>query len=420
MLKFFSILTVILIFSLFFALFALINNSWNRIRLKNSSSYLEYGLWLLCSNDQQIFSSFIFNPRNCLPFNQKYEEKRIFSNFMDDNFILDLEPELMGFVQRFYLIGTCFLFLSTLTTISILIFLTIKFDDPKFYLDSIDKLTISTKRKHFSQTTLIYSHIKIFSRILLVYLFVEFILRLVAFLVFTFVSDHYLKLLIQKSYGPSNYSSIMQEKMEILTNQKSWSYWLCLASLVLSFICQVLVLMNEIINYMILEIDTRQNKLKNLTKSNIMFIDGRTNSQVTVRSNLLSIEPIEVSDDLLAKCDYNIDKIPKLDSKLFFIDNEYLRFYGKNSDQKFNANSQLSGKKIFDSVEKLEKSILIDSDSQLDRLENMLNELYLSSVNNTLRSEYRDLRIYSKLQNLSLKRKPSIVSLPNLNSDKSV
>ncbi|RNA16471.1 hypothetical protein BpHYR1_032595 [Brachionus plicatilis] len=420
MFKLFSILTVTLVLSLFLGLFSLITNSWNRIKLNNSSAYLEYGLWLLCPNDHYIFSSFIFDQKNCIQFNQKYVDKNVLSAFMQDKSIVDLEPGFMDFVQIFYLIGTCFLFLSTLITISILVYLAIKFDDPDFYLDRCDKFGMFTNQapqdKLFTQSILEFSLVKIHLRILLVYLFIEFILRLVAVLVFTISSEQYLDLVAQKSYLAD---LVMERNLQKFTNQKSCSYWLCLVSIFLSFLCQILVLVYQIVNYLKEECHSKRTRVNSSIKSNIMLVKEKKNCHVMTRSNLLSIEPIEVSEDLLSKCDYNLGKTPTLASKLFFIDNDHLRYYNRDSVDRPGSNSSLSQNRLFESVKNLEQSILLDSDNQLNyitKLENMLNDLYSASAKNTLRSENLDFKIFLKSQSENLRPTVSTVSLPNLNA----
>lgn len=416
MFRFFSILTVLLVLSLFLGLFSLISNCWNKIRIKNTSSYLEYGLWLLCPKDNQLFSSFIFNHKNCLQFNQNIKKNNILSHYLQMKLIKDVEPDFMDTVQIFYLIGTCFLFLGTMITISNLIYSAIKFNDPNFLkFDTSEKIGLSLfsyqspKAILLTRSALKFSLVKINLRILLAFLFMEFIMRLVAFLVFTFSSEQYLNLIVEKSLS-------VQIKKN-LTNEKSWSYWICLVSIFLSFTSQTFVLINQIYYSINKDLYSKQSRSNNAIKSNIMFINGTKNYQVMTRSNLLSIEPIEVSDDLLSKCDYNIEKVPKLDSKLFFIDNEYLKYLNKDSIDQLENDSSFYENKLFGSVNNLEKSILLDSDSQVDyinKLENMLNELYSSSTKNTLKSELIDFRIF-KNSNKKISKNYSSISLPNLN-----
>ncbi|CAF0729949.1 unnamed protein product [Brachionus calyciflorus] len=452
MFKIIATLTIFLLVSLSFSLITIFSNEWFIIKTKDKLCFnkqisdlncvmgnqypsVNYGLFFACPFNSTKLNWILSSDEYCFQFNtQRIAPKNFFlSNYLNDKNLVDLEPNFTPQIQIGFIVGTCFLFVATLVSASSLIYLSIKIDDLNFINSSQEKFDLI-----YSDHTIVnfgsnqkYNLVKNHLRVIFSFLFVDFLTRFVSFTIFTISSDDYLNYILRKSYSLNFDKDFFSREKDtfvkkILENyriEKLWSYWFVLISLVLSLIVQITILVYQITNCIISNDRSKRCKLNGSIQRNLMSLSDKDAIQKMTRSNLLSIEPVEIYDDhLIDNYDRKFYKSNKNDMNLFYIDNEYLKYCDDNkkeSEEDSGNEPNFRASKILESVRNLENSLLFSSDNQLNyisKLENVINNLNTLSRYDIIGSD-SSLKQVSKSSRKSmkeLKKFSSGMSLPNL------
>ena len=318
MFKLIFLLTLLLFFSFAFSFVSFFSNEWYFISVKspdcfdNNLSYdclfdnyenaLKFGLWYMCPFSNESFSlAWVLNDNTnyCFDLIPRDPEKdrislpNVLAKNLYENYLLDLEPKDIGQVQLLTLIGLCCLFISTLTVLFILVYISLTIDSKNFReRDNIfndfsrssratlpwDVSVVSKETQkdldfnfnnneefiNFPPSSIIrtnakYKIIKTHLVIIFLFIFIEFVSRLFSFILYSIQADNYLNYTIRKSYSTItdlNYlDPIYDEKVKHILSRyklnKAWAFWLTATSLILSFICLLAIIIYFIINMII-------------------------------------------------------------------------------------------------------------------------------------------------------------------------
>jgi hypothetical protein len=244
--------------------------------------------WVLNDNSNYCFDLI---PRD--PEKDRISLPNVLAKSLYENFLLDLEPKDIGKVQLLTLIGLCCLFISTLTVLFILVYISLTIDSKNFReRDSIfndfsrrsratlpwDVSVVNKETKkdldfnfnnneefiNFPPSSIIrtnakYKIIKTHLVIIFLFIFIEFVSRLFSFILHSIQADNYLNYTIRKSYSTitdlNYFDTIYDEKVQHILSRyklnKAWAFWLTLTSLILSFICLLAIIIYFIINMII-------------------------------------------------------------------------------------------------------------------------------------------------------------------------
>lgn len=167
MFKTIFLLSVLLLISLCLCVVALLSNEWFIIGVKDKSCYnsqvssincliskyepaLRFGLWYNCFYEIQNSAWLIGKDLDKFCFHlipkptemEKIKAPKILSFKLISNYLIDMESKFMGQIQLTTLIGLMCLFVSTMISISILIFLTIKIDSKTILKKILNRLVL--------------------------------------------------------------------------------------------------------------------------------------------------------------------------------------------------------------------------------------------------------------------------------------
>ena len=362
MIKFLFFILLVIFSNTVLSLLNLLNNEWYSISYRNLDCQnpfdlncllkiykktLRFGIWYICPiespnsltwiTDKYVVQSCMFlKPMDSI--NKKSKFPGIIATWLNNNFFLDIEPNLIVDIQILFVFGNCCLILAMVFTLSILIYLILAIDkqriketshfckpettvnpsNPEGLSENFKLTEISMMQKERSNVfhsklydeesiNFKYNSFKIYLTPIFILVVLELASRSVSFYMFSLNSESYLNDIIRRSFSSYYNVDFYQNGFDIFVENisinyhlnRTWSYWLCLVSILLSALTVLLlsfyVLFNELLN----AFNKRQEHLQienlwnNLAGSNDSPILNHNNLISIIESNKMTIDKHE-------------------------------------------------------------------------------------------------------------------------------